>query len=229
MNNFFKFVLITFMFLTFSCDSESGMDSVTEADATTFIDDNVLNAMGSTKQTVNVFDFVNGGILGTSTLHRNSNGITVNYKVDGLIPGHTYTVWWVIWNFPENCEVQGECADNDFGDPDVQVELMYATGHVAGGSGKGNFGAHLNENDASGTINPLFFLPSYGGLLDAENAEVHVVLRSHGPAVPGIVNEQIGSYLGGCPTDFPYGFFPFTEIPDEVGECGDIFASIHRL
>ena len=223
-----KLLLLSLILIAFSCDSESDLDPLTAPEAdVTFIDD-VFAAKTTTKQTVDIFDFVNGGIVGSSTLHRNSNGLTVNFKTTQLIPGHTYTVWWVIWNFPENCIVPGACSDPDFGDPDVQVEVMYATGNVAGGNGKGNFSAHLNENDASGTINPLFGLPSYGGLQDALTAEVHVVLRSHGPKVPGIVNEQIGSYLGGCPTTFPYGFPPFTEIPDEVGECGDIFASIHQ-
>ena len=49
-----------------------------------------------------------------------------------------------------------------------------------------------------------------------------MVLRSHGPAVPGIIKEQIGSYEGGCTTNFP----AFTEIPDEVGECGDYEVAI---
>ena len=71
----------------------------------------------------------------------------------------------------------------------------------------------------------LFFLPDPQGLI---NAEIHMVLRSHGPAVPGIVNEQIGSYVGGCPTTLPYGFPPFSEVPDAAGECGDIIAAVHK-
>ncbi len=223
--------LASMTFAVISCDSESESRD-NQIDAT--LDENSAYAVkGSSKQTVQIFDVVNGVDAGTSTLHRNSSGITINYKATGLIPGHAYTVWWVVWNNPEYCLVPGECTDADFvSNPDfnlIEVELLYATGHVVGNSGKGNFGAHLNENEASGSINPLFGLPLYGGLLDAEKAEVHGVLRSHGPAVPGIVNEQIGSYLGGCPTTFPYGFPPFSEIPDEVGECGDIYASVHRV
>jgi len=40
-----------------------------------------------------------------------------------------------------------------------------------------------------------------------------------------LVNEQINSYEGGC-TD-PFAFAPFTEIPDAIGECGDIEFAIH--
>ena len=219
--------LAILIFTTISCDSESDPgDSQFDA---TLNEVNQYDVKVSGKQTVVIFDVVNGVVAGTSTLHRNKSGITVNFKATGLIADHAYTVWWVIWNNPEECAIPGACSDGDFGNPDVQVELMYATGHVVGNNGKGNFGAHLNENDASETINPLFGIPSYGGLADAQKAEVHIVLRSHGPKIPGIVNEQIGSYLGGCSQVFPYGFPPFTEIPDEPGECGDIYASVHRV
>lgn len=230
MSKAIKFFSLILVACFISCVQESDSDPLTvdsnaESKLNKFQD---VDAKSTVKQTVDVFDFVNGGVVGTSTLHRNSHGLAVNFHVTGLSAGHAYTIWWVVWNNPEECTVPGACSDIDFGNPDVQVELMYANGHVVGNNGKGNFSAHLNENDASGTINPLFGLPSYGGLADAQKAEVHMVLRSHGPKVPGIVDEQIGSYLGGCPQSFPYGFPPFTEIPDEVGECGDIFASIHQ-
>lgn len=173
---------------------------------------------------MDIFNGVDEVLAGKSTLHRNSTGITVNFKATDLQPGHAYTIWWVIWNKPENCGDRFECTDADFANADnVMVEVLYAGGHVVGNSGKGNFSARLNENDSDGTINPLFGLPEYGGLLDAEHAEVHVVLRSHGPMVPGIVNEQIGSYGGGCDVDLGL----FSEIPDAVGECADIYASVH--
>ncbi|MGI9547494.1 MAG: hypothetical protein ACR2MM_09675 [Flavobacteriaceae bacterium] len=231
MSKILKFICLILIIGAYSC--EKGTDSdLNSADTEAVINTGALNdvdAKSTVKQTVPIFDVVNGVPAGTSTLHRNNNGITANFKATGLTPGYTYTVWWVIWNNPENCTTPGACTDIDFGLADaVQVEVMYATGHVVGNSGKGNFSAHLNENDDSGTINPLFGLPGYGGLLDAQKAEVHLVLRSHGPKVPGIVDEQIGSYLGGCPQDPPYGFPPFTEIPDQVGECGDIYASIHQ-
>jgi len=105
----------------------------------------------------------------------------------------------------------------------VEVQLLYATGSVAGNNGKGNFSAHLKENDDNGSVHELFGLPNFGGLQDAQTAEIHGVLRSHGPKIPGQVHEQINSYEGGCVVNFP----PFTEIPDEAGECGDIFAAIH--
>ncbi|MGB5237204.1 MAG: hypothetical protein WBN59_06180 [Flavobacteriaceae bacterium] len=214
-----KLLFALLLFVGTSCSDEPD-----EAELTT------VNASANSKSSTAVFNAITGEVIGTSVLHRNSNGVTVNFKTTDLMPGHTYTLWWVVWNKPENCIVPGECSEADFANAlDVEVQLLYAAGHVAGNNGKGNFSGHLNENDDSGSIHELFGLPNFGGLHNAETAEIHAVLRSHGPAVPGIVNEQIGSYLGGCPTTFPYGFPPFTEIPDEVGECGDIIAALHRL
>jgi hypothetical protein len=170
-------------------------------------------------------------VVGTTTLTRNKNGLNMTLHADDLVPGHTYTVWWVIWNYPENCD--GACDDPDIFDPDVEPELLFATGNVAGNSGKGIFGAGLSEDDATGSINTEFFgLPSYGGLHDALHAEVHIVLRDHGPAIPGQVDEQISTYAGGCDPNNPdyndgHGFIPFfTTTPDEVGECSSLFVSV---
>lgn len=178
------------------------------------------------KVTVDIVNTISSEVTGKSTLHRNENGITINFKTNGLIPGHAYTLWWGVWNKPENCGIPGECVESDLANAvNVEVQLLYAGGHVSGGNGSGNFSAHLKENDDSGSIHELFGLPNFGGLQNAETAEIHAVLRSHGPKIPGKVNEQITTYQGGCEINFP----PFTTIPVNPGECGDIFASIHRL
>jgi hypothetical protein len=159
-----------------------------------------------------VFDLATGAnLFGYANLLRRSHGIFVNVRTTKLTPGHVYTLWWVIWNNPENCETPFACNDGDFARADmVKVEVMYAAGAVARWNGKATFLAYLKENDASGTINPLFLLPPYGGLHDSKKAEVHVVVRCHGPKIPGMVREQITTYGGGC----------------EVYECVDIQASI---
>jgi len=214
MKNLLKIFTVFLILVSTSCTQEGLIDSPIESKK-------------ASKSTVDVFNVVNGTMVGTSTLHRNKNGITVNFKTTDLTPGYAYTLWWVIWNNPQECEgYPGACAESDFAIADlVEVEVLYAAGHVVGGSGTGKFSGHLNENDASESINYLFPIDSNGGLHDAETAEVHLVLRSHGPAIPGMVNEQIGSYLGGCSTFFD----AFTEIPDDVGECGDFEAAIHQL
>lgn len=36
-------------------------------------------------------------------------------------------------------------------------------------------------------------------LLDAKGAEIHFVIRTHGQAIPDLVDEQISTLNGGCP------------------------------
>jgi hypothetical protein len=192
--------------------------------------ENFQNLQYSNTSTADIFDFNTTGVTieGTSTLKRNRNGINVNFKTSNLIKGHAYTLWWVVWNKPENCSgYPGACTDADFAlANEVEVVVLYATGHVAGSNGKGNFSAHLSENDASGSINDLFGLPLVNGLYNAETAEVHLVLRSHGPATPGLIQDQIHSYEGGCEVEL--GTFTGL-IPAEQGECGDIQAAVHQI
>lgn len=159
---------------------------------------------------------VNNEVVGEARLIRNENNITAEYESNDLIDGHAYTLWWVVWNKPENCNVN-PCEDPDFANP-VDVDVLYATGNVVEGGGKGKFTAKLDVGNDSGSINDIFGLPPVGGLQDTKTAEVHLVIRSHGPKIPGKVHEQIQTYGGGCETELP----PFTEIPDEVGECADI-------
>ncbi len=217
MKNLFKFCLVTAMiFLPFSCNQDS-MDADTGVES--------FNKSGNSKKSAIVLDHTFAPIQGTSSiLHRNKNGITVNFKTKGLIPGNAYTLWWVIWNNPEECLTPNACGDDaDFGNALlVKPEVLYAAGHVVGGSGIGNFSAHLNLNDDSGSVNDLFGLPPAGGLLETQEAEVHLVLRSHGVAQPGMIPDQIHSYLGGC-TDSG-GFGPDSSVE---GYCRDIQAAIH--
>ncbi|MGB5229046.1 MAG: hypothetical protein WBN55_12345 [Eudoraea sp.] len=228
MKTIIKFLFTLLILFAFSCSQESTQDPLpTDLDG--------VSAKASSKQTADIFippplgtPPPNLDVIGTATLHRNKNGITVNYKATGLYPG-AYTIWWVIWNNPLECIGGDLCGESDFGTPGVDVDVMYAGGHVVGNNGKGNFSAHLNAGDETPeSMNVPFGLPLVegGGLQVGKtfSAEVHVVLRTHGPAVPGLVNEQISSYAGGC--DTPFDILPFTEYPDEIGQCADIAAAI---
>ncbi len=180
-------------------------------------------AKSASSMTAPVFNVVEGTNVGSARLIRNSNGIKIRFEANDLTPGFAYTLWWVIWNNPEECGDPFACVDTDFANASaVGLEVMFAAGHVVGGSGKGVFAASLKEGDAKGSINDIFELPPAGGLADAQYAEVHAVLRNHGPAIPGQVNEQISGYPGGCVIDLGV----FEEVPDAEGECGDTHATI---
>ena len=203
-------VWVLTLMLFFSC-SKQDTSIVPEMDEQSI----TLRGQSATSQTATVINAITGQETGQAKLVRNNNGITMQFEANDLVPGYTYTIWWVIWNKPEEC-AGSPCSDADFALP-VDVEVMYAAGHVVGGSGKGKFSGHLKVGDDSESINDLFGLPLVGGLQNARTSEVHLVLRSHGPKLPGLVNEQISSYLGGC----SIFLLPFSEIPDEPGECGD--------
>ncbi len=49
-----------------------------------------------------------------------------------LTPDAAYTVWWVIFNYPEHC-VDG-CGPDDLGNVDAKTAAIYATGGIADGN-----------------------------------------------------------------------------------------------
>jgi hypothetical protein len=126
-----------------------------------------------------------------SRLSRTDQGITLDIKTSGLDAGAAYTVWWIVFNVPDECAPPG-CSGADFGNPLVEASALWATGHVIGGNGKANFAAHLQESKPHGQV---LFGP---GLTDAKGAEIHLVVRSHGLPIPGLVDEQIHTFAGGC-------------------------------
>ena len=150
-------------------------------------------------ETTDIYYFQSGLIAdGSSKLTRNANGVTVNFKADNLDPsiaGHAVTMWWVIWD--------------DY--PCCFIDAGYANGKVIGNNGKVNISAHLNEGDLEG-----FF---YGnGLQDAENNEIHLIVRSHNTKDSEYMPAQINSFCGGCwNADCAAG--PYT--------CLDFLFSIH--
>jgi hypothetical protein len=72
--------------------------------------------------------------------------------------------------------------------PDGSVSVQYAAGHVIDEGGAAQFGGSLQEGDTDGVIN------GGPGLLDALAANVVLVVRDHGPADPGRVNQQVHTF-----------------------------------
>ena len=187
MKNVVKFLLVFILLISISCNE----DSVTVSD-----DDMKIVEKAASHQTSDVFvvaSLPEFEFVGSANLHRNKNGVTANFKTSDLEPG-AYTLWIVVFNDPTAC-IEG-CNEPDLFIEAVKGAVIFGTGHVVGNNGKGNFSARLNEGD-----NPVALFGLTSGLLDSQTAEIHLVLRTHGPAIPGIVNEQIDSYFGGCAPD----------------------------
>lgn len=143
-----------------------------------------------------VYRFSDGGPIpgAGALLVANDGGVTLRVNTVEVAP-EAHTVWWVVFNNPEFCQdpfaAGMECGAGDLENAAVQASVLYAAGNVTGSSGRSSYGARLNVGDDSEAL----FGP---GLLRPRTAEIHVVIRTHGPAIPGMVHEQISTFNGGC-------------------------------
>ncbi len=150
---------------------------------------------------------------------------TIKVRAKGLVPGHTYTMWVVYFSDSTLCTDLGSgnvgCNGEDL--TAAGGGVIWGDGDTAGRSGKVTFNALLNTGDSADNVGPPppFAKAPYEA---GPNNEFHVVIRSHGPQIPGLVDEQVTTFLGGC-------FFNVGPLPEEKGdfrvplapgECGDV-------
>jgi hypothetical protein len=130
-----------------------------------------------------------------ASLKRGQDWIQVNINTSGL-PAGAYTVWWVIWNKPEYCN--GPCDGDDINNAAAENSVFWATGGVVQGNGIGNFVARYNIGDSRGD-EPGQDLINHGGI-DPESAEIHNVIKYHGPASDDrdVLYEQTHTVFGSC-------------------------------
>ena len=134
----------------------------------------LVSRAGAATQTTSPVATFAGEAVGTSTLTRTGSGISFSLQTTGLEAGHAVTIWWMVFN------------------PDGPLSVQYAAGHVIDEGGAAQFGGHLGVGDTDGVIN------GGPGLLDAQAADVVLVVRDHGPADPGRVNQQIHTFDDVC-------------------------------
>ncbi|MEN8144039.1 MAG: hypothetical protein ABFS14_03730 [Gemmatimonadota bacterium] len=155
------------------------------------------------KTTADVHPFSDFSVdLGDSRINRTTNGINPQLETSGLTPGSTYTLWAVIFN-------DGD-ATNDGGAFDA---VRFVDGVVANESGRATFSGRVNAHDGGGEL--------FGELTDPTGAEVHLVVRCHGPRDPEFMPDQINSFAGGCTPESSFG------IGDGPYECLDVQVAIH--
>lgn len=138
-----------------------------------------------------VTEFPNGAVIpgAEARLSRGRSGVNVWFDTHGLTPGNAYTLWVVVFNHPDECIQPNACrlADAIADDPAVGVDLLNGAAHVVGASGTGTFAGRVNVGEVG--IRGV-------GLLDAFEPEIHLVVRDHGPKLPGAV--QLKQFGGGC-------------------------------
>lgn len=135
----------------------------------------------------------------SSKLTRYDDSVSIRVNTTRL-PEGAYTTWWVIFNDPSECSdvpVPG-CDGSDLGIEAVNATVFFATGGLVGRNGVGKFRAHLDEGEIPSGQGQVA-LPNGGqGMVDASEAEVHMVIKYHGLADPSIVARQTNTIYGGC-------------------------------
>jgi len=142
-----------------------------------------LAANPQTFQFTNMRSFTTGiGTVGGAFLVRSKNGLTGQVMSGDLVPGHAYTVWWIIFNKPTRC-AQTPCGAADF--PNADAAIFFASGAIAsvGVNGDGVVNAAFSTTSggppAGAAFNPT--MPQSSLLPDnGFKAEVHLVIADHG-------------------------------------------------
>ena len=235
------FVLVTTLALT-GCDDDSivapestNEDPAAQIDLT--VEERVLldergisvDAAGAaiSRAAVQTFADPSGATVGTSLLVRDADGVAALLRFTDLTPEEAVTMWLVIFNAPENCS-DNVCNEDDLANTDARVDIVYGDGKVIRDASKNAswrdsyYFAYRQEGVTGGSIVPVVFGAPALGLEDARKAEVHLVLRTHGPVIPELEQEMISTFAGGCE-----GF------PEALGKagpntCTDIQFSVHQ-
>lgn len=140
-------------------------------------------AGGSHYQAKNMFVFGDPTTLvaGAATLTRTNKGISFKVYTTGLEAGAN-TIWIVIFNKPENCAAgPGGCMAPDLGNPDVQGSVVAGSGYIVGTDGIANFSGDLQEGSPPTGILVNVPAGTANGLKNSKKAEIHLVVRKHGP------------------------------------------------
>jgi len=190
----------------------------------------VATAEPATRQATDVLTFADLSDVGEARLLRTDNGITAKAGVRDADPG-VYTMWWVVWNTPEGCGTPFACGEPDLFNPDAGVAVGYAGGAVVDSSGKLRVNAHLSEGEElTGFPYPEFqaigVQVNETTMLDSRHSEVHLVLRSHGEKIPGLVGEMLHTFNAGCVYEPPItGSDPAYGTPGP-NTCEDLYFAV---
>ena len=135
------------------------------------------------------------------------NGMFVNVDTSGLTPGNVHTLWFVAINNPAGCfdpsavEAKKKANAEDCNSFDVlkrtdivDSDVGYGGGLIVGADGKASFSWH----QPTGALTNAWF---GNGLKSSEQAEIHLVINDHGPAIDGRVADMLATYRDGCSDD----------------------------
>jgi hypothetical protein len=162
------------------------------------------------RQTTAVVTLSDGTEVGEAQLRRTAQGVIGWITVDGaaLNTGDTYTVWAMVSN-----------------PGDATPDIGYAGAGIVFNGTLRAF-VYLRAGDLVGFPDELN-MASGAGLIDPLTAEITFVLRNHGPREPGLLHDQLTTFMGGC----DYSLVPpLADAAPKYGEpsdfaCVDLFAA----
>ncbi|MEL6562545.1 MAG: hypothetical protein AAFQ94_30525 [Bacteroidota bacterium] len=168
-----------------------------------------------------------GDTVGVSKLIRTPRGIIPIYITSGLVENTATTLWVITWGAPENCLDPAICRMGDIFNPTVQADALAGGGKVVRSSRIDIRASYVAAGDTEDSVNPFLLGVPAVGLVNPMTAEVALVIRTHGPVIPELLDSQLNTYNGGCRFDF------LPPIP-QLGEpgpniCQDIQFSRHRV
>lgn len=156
-------------------------------------------------------------ITGTSGISRGSEAVSIWARTEGLTPGHVVTMWFLIFNNPSGCATS-PCTGGDLGNEAAEGSVIYADGAIVGGNGIAHHAGRRNYG-----YNGIVL---FGDGLTTANAEIHIVLRSHGEQLTGMVASQMTTLNGGCAPSA--GFDDSINGIAGPNVCDDIAFAIHE-
>lgn len=147
----------------------------------------------------------------SATLWRDEAGVSFRIQTTGLTEGHGFTVWFFSYDNPVACltgdgEPGTRCTGADLLNPAALGSIMWgrAGGFVESnalttftGRRPANSGPCITEPALVDQENCAGVLLGHG-LHNPMGAEIHFVLRDHGPAQEGLEEEQTSTINGGC-------------------------------
>lgn len=129
---------------------------------------------------------------GSSILVRADDGVSTTLNTTDLAPKAPYTMWWVGFNPDNPCVATCNC-DGDHLRPGLDA-VFFATGAESDRLGTATFAANVDYGELPGGVDqiPVFETPGGPITFDApieEGAELHNVVRAHGPRLAGKGNK----------------------------------------
>lgn len=149
-----------------------------------------------------------------------NTAIAQDWVVKGLTPGHVVTVWWAFYTNQDDCvagipdiepdqfnEINVLCGPDDLSGNSVDTIIPgfgYAGpapmgGTIVDANGDATFPAVMTQVVDANATNDDFIIGN--GIRDLFKSEIHLVLRSHGPAITDddtMRDAQMGTFNGGC-------------------------------